>query len=58
MKDRGFVVYDIFGGHNRPLDGALGQIDMAFVKENWQFRKSHFYATREQREHLTKSLHS
>jgi len=38
MKDRGFVVYDIFGGHNRPLDGALGQIDMAFVKENGQFR--------------------
>jgi FkbM family methyltransferase len=54
MKERGFVVYDIFGGHNRPLDGALAQIDMAFVKENGQFRKEHFYATPEQRQQLTK----
>lgn len=56
MKDRGFVVYDIFGGSYRPLDGALAQIDMVFVKENGQFRKYHFYATREQREELTKRL--
>lgn len=43
MKDLGFVTYDIFGGHTRPLDGALGQVDMAFVKERGRFRRSHVY---------------
>lgn len=49
MKEHGFVAYDIFGGHNRPIDGALCQLDMAFVKENGQFRQHHNYATSEQR---------
>lgn len=53
MKDHGFVVYDIFGGHNRPLDNTLAQVDMAFVKENGQLRKNHFYATRDQRKQMT-----
>ena len=48
MKNLGFVVYDIFGEHYRPLDGALGQIDIAFVKENGRFRREHSYATSEQ----------
>ena len=48
MKNKGFVVYDIFSGHTRPLDGTLGQVDMVFVKENGKFRKSHSYATPEQ----------
>lgn len=48
MKRQGFVVYDIYGGSVRPLDGALGQIDMAFVKENGFFRQDHRYATSEQ----------
>lgn len=48
MKNRGFVAYDIFGGAVRPLDGALGQIDMVFVKENGLFRRDHCYATSEQ----------
>jgi hypothetical protein len=48
MKGLGFVVYDIFGEQFRPLDGALGQIDMAFVKENGIFRTDHAYATAEQ----------
>jgi FkbM family methyltransferase len=48
MKNRGFVAYDIYGGAFRPLDGSLGQIDMAFVKENGRFRKNHAYATAEQ----------
>lgn len=56
MKDRGFVVYDIFGGHYRPLDGALAQVDMAFVRENGQFRKYHQYATAEQRDALTQQF--
>jgi FkbM family methyltransferase len=41
MKDKGFVVYEIYGGHNRPLDGARAQADIAFVKDHGIFRKSH-----------------
>lgn len=48
MKEHGFVPYDIFSGHNRPLDGARAQVDIAFVKENGLFRSSHTWATVEQ----------
>lgn len=34
MKEHGFVAYDIVLGLDRPLDNALGQIDVVFVKEN------------------------
>jgi len=40
MKDIGYIVYDIVGGINRPLDYALGQKDLVFVKENGFFRRS------------------
>jgi FkbM family methyltransferase len=43
MKERQFVVYDIFGWHTRLLDEALAQVDLAFVKENGQFRRHHRY---------------
>lgn len=43
MKDWGFVAYDLFGGHTRPLDGALAQVDIVFVKERGRFRQSHIY---------------
>lgn len=49
MKSKGFVPYDMYGMQYRPLDGALSQIDMAFVKEDGQFRTSHHYATPDQR---------
>lgn len=49
MKNIGFVPYDIFGGHNRPLDFALAQKDILFVKEDGFFRKAHNWATEEQR---------
>ncbi|HEX7005916.1 MAG TPA: FkbM family methyltransferase [Alphaproteobacteria bacterium] len=39
MDERGFFPYDFFGGFNRPLDGALGQIDIAFVKRDGPFRR-------------------
>ncbi len=39
MSDRGFVLYDFLDGLFRPLDNALGQLDMVFVKENGMFRK-------------------
>ena len=44
MKKHGFAVYDFIDGHYRPLDGALGQIDLVFVKEDGQFRVNHAYA--------------
>lgn len=46
MKQKGFVAYDIFDGTNRPLDNALGQRDILFVKENGRFRRSHHWARR------------
>ena len=49
MKARGFVPYDIQGLQYRPLDRALSQVDMAFVKESGPLRKFHHYATAEQR---------
>lgn len=48
MKNHGFVAYDLLGGLRRLLDGALGQIDMVFVKEKGFFRKDHSFATNEQ----------
>ncbi len=50
MKQRGFVVYDVFGGINSLLDNALAQVDLVFVKEDGIFRLSNDFATRDQRE--------
>jgi FkbM family methyltransferase len=52
MRDRGYVVYDIYNGHLRPLDGALAQVDLAFVRDDGRFRRSHAYATPEQADRL------
>ncbi|MEM9619521.1 MAG: FkbM family methyltransferase [Pseudomonadota bacterium] len=41
MHARGFVVYDLLEGIFRPFDGALGQIDVVFVKADGPFRKAH-----------------
>ncbi len=38
MKDHGFVLYDIMSMQRRPLDGALGAIDAAFVHLNTPLR--------------------
>ena len=48
MKSLGFVAYDILLGWNRPLDNALGQIDIVFVKKNGMFRENQTYATIDQ----------
>ena len=56
MQSRGFVAYDVFGFQYRPLDGALSQADVAFVREQGAFRRHHIYATREQRERQDRSL--
>lgn len=52
MKQKGFVAYDIELAWNRPLDNALGQLNMIFVKENGQFRQSHAYAAKSQLDSL------
>ena len=46
MKDRGFVVNDLFGALCRPFHGPLGHIDVPFVQENGHFSTSHFYRQR------------
>lgn len=38
MDEQGFVTYDILDGLFRPLDGALGQVDIVFVKKDGMFR--------------------
>jgi len=40
MRQRDYVVYDLPGFGRRPSDGALGQVDVAFVKKNGRFRLS------------------
>ncbi|MDH4152453.1 MAG: FkbM family methyltransferase [Nitrospira sp.] len=49
MRGLGFVPYDIVGLQYRPLDQALSQADIAFVKEEGLFRRHHYYATPAQR---------
>ena len=39
MHRKGFVPFDIVPGWTRPLDQALGQVDIVFVKEHGMFRK-------------------
>ncbi|HEY4416796.1 MAG TPA: FkbM family methyltransferase [Verrucomicrobiae bacterium] len=39
MAARHYELYDIPGFARRPHDGALGQLDLAFVKADGQFRK-------------------
>lgn len=56
MKGIGYVPYDIFGFMNRPYDGSLAQVDMAFVKENGRFKEINYFATPEQREILNHTL--
>ena len=55
MLDHGFVVADFYNGHNRPLDGALAQLDVAFVRLDGRFRRQHAYATAAQADALYKS---
>jgi FkbM family methyltransferase len=59
MKEQGFVVYDFFDPLYRPLDGALAQVDLAFVPEGSPLRASHAFATPAQRaEQNTRFLHA
>lgn len=50
LRSRDLVPYDFVDPQYRPLDGALSQIDVVFVREESPLRREHFYATREQRQ--------
>ena len=52
MREAGFSAYDLYHGHLRPLDGALAQVDMAFVRTDGPLRADHRYATPEQADAL------
>ena len=41
MADHGFAVYDILSYQTRPLDGALGYVDLAFVRADGPLRADH-----------------
>jgi hypothetical protein len=58
MKQYSFVVYEIFDARTRPLDGALAQVDILFVREDGPLRKQHKYATEEQRSAQNKKIRS
>lgn len=55
MADAGFVPYDVFGGHLRPLDGALAQLDVAFARRDGPLRAQQRYATPQQADQLYRS---
>jgi hypothetical protein len=39
MHERGFVAYDVLELHRRPLDGALFQADVFFLRQDSELRK-------------------
>lgn len=49
MKERGFVASDIFGLMRRPIDRALAQADVLFVREDAPVRHNPGFASPEQR---------
>ncbi len=56
MDSRGFAAYDISTLQYRPLDNALSQVDMAFVRKDGFFREHHQYATPAQREEQNRAF--
>jgi FkbM family methyltransferase len=56
MRARGFVAYDVLGPTYRPLDGALAQVDIAFVPAVSRLRGDARFATPEQREAQNRRL--
>lgn len=56
MHSRGFAAYDISDLQYRPLDNALSQVNIAFVKQKGFFREHHQYATPAQREEQNRAF--
>lgn len=46
--EAGFAVYDVLEGHMRALDGALAQIDLAFVRKDSELRSQAAYFSPDQ----------
>lgn len=44
MLERDYVAYDIIDRNYRPYDGALGQVDICFVKKDGMFRQENRWA--------------
>ena len=44
MAARGYAIYDVTEYLRRPLDGALGQIDLAFARRDGILRSSHAWS--------------
>lgn len=55
MWEDDWALYDVHGGHLRPLDGALAQLDLTFVRKESRLRSDHRYATPEQADALYRS---
>jgi FkbM family methyltransferase len=58
LAAQGFVLYDIAGFLYRPLDGALMQLDLAFVPKDSVLRRHHAFGTPDQRREFTAYLAS
>ena len=44
MTAKGYAIYDVIEYLRRPLDGALGQIDLAFARRDGILRSSHAWS--------------
>ncbi|WP_051321274.1 FkbM family methyltransferase [Chrysiogenes arsenatis] len=53
MSQKGFSPYDIFGATYRPLDDALGQVDVVFASDKGILKQSSHFASFEQRKKFT-----
>jgi FkbM family methyltransferase len=53
LGSQGYVVYDILEGHTRALDGALAQVDLAFVPSESPLRRdSRFFSEEQMKRYL------
>jgi FkbM family methyltransferase len=55
MYKHGFLVADLYNGHNRPLDGALAQMDVAFLPRKSPLRVARGYGSASHAEGLYRS---
>ena len=56
MREKGFVPYDLFGIHYRPLDQALAQVDIVFVPTSSPLLAVKWYAQEHQRAQMNKKF--
>lgn len=49
LTPHGFVLYDVVDLQYRPLDGAMSQLDLLFVRDREELRRHHHFANPQQR---------